>query len=157
MLTKIRKYVNKPEFEPEAVKKKSFAAAALCVWVRAIEIYATTFREVAPKKAKLKKAMSSLAVAQESLAKAKAALDEIFAEVQKLKDQYDEMVGNKNRLRQEAEDLETKLDRAEKLVGGLAGRACSLGLKCGDAEWQPDEACRRLCPCLFLCILRRAL
>ena len=35
--------------------------------------------------------------------------------------QYDESVGEKNRLRDEAEGLELKLERADKLVGGLAG------------------------------------
>ena len=38
-----------------------------------------------------------------------------------LQDQYDTSVSEKNRLRKEAEDLEAKLDRADKLVSGLSG------------------------------------
>ena len=127
MLNKIRKFTKKAEFAPEVVKSKSFAAGSLCVWVCAMEIYSTVFREVAPKRAKLKKAMDGLAKSEKSLAKAKAALAEVVAQVQKLADQYDTSVGEKNRLRQEAEDLELKLDRADKLVGGLAGERIRWG------------------------------
>ena len=94
MLSKIRKYTKKAEFNAEYVKTKSVAAAALCTWVCAMEIYATTFREVAPKKAKLKKAMDSLAKSEASLAVAKEALAEVVAQV-KLADQYDASVGEK--------------------------------------------------------------
>ena len=127
MLNKIRKFTKKPEFDPEVVKTKSQAAGSLCIWVCAMEIYSTTFREVAPKRAKLKKAMDGLAKSEKSLAKAKAALAEVVAQVQKLADQYDTSVNEKNRLRQEAEDLELKLDRADKLVGGLAGERIRWG------------------------------
>ncbi len=34
-----RPYVEKPEFEPELVKKASKAAYGLCCWVRAMEAY----------------------------------------------------------------------------------------------------------------------
>jgi dynein heavy chain len=120
-LNKIRKYCNKPEFQYEAVKKKSVAAAALCIWVRAMETYATVAMEVAPKRAKLKAAMKGLAKSEAALAEAKAKLAEVIAQVQELQDRYDTSVGEKNRLRDEAESLEMKLDRADKLVGGLAG------------------------------------
>ena len=120
-MSKIRKYCKKPEFDPEDVKKKSVAAAALCVWVRAMETYATVAIEVAPKRAKLAKAMKGLAKAEGELAEAKEKLAAVIAQVEDLQRQYDESVGEKNRLRDEAEGLELKLERADKLVGGLAG------------------------------------
>jgi dynein heavy chain len=120
-LTKVKKYTKRAEFEPEQVKSKSIAAAALCTWVCAIELYCNVFREVAPKRAKLKNAMDSLARKEATLAAATEKLAEVTAKVQKLKDQYDGSVGEKNRLRNEAEELESKLDRADKLVGGLSG------------------------------------
>jgi dynein heavy chain len=45
----------------------------------------------------------------------------VLAKVQALKDKYDESTGSKARLEAELEDLELKLNRAEKLVTGLAG------------------------------------
>lgn len=47
---KIKKYVDMPTFKPEEVRKVSGAAAALCVWVHAIYIYANVAKEVAPSK-----------------------------------------------------------------------------------------------------------
>jgi len=94
-LNKIRKYCNKPEFQYEAVKKKSVAAAALCIWVRAMETYATVAMEVAPKRAKLKAAMKGLAKSEAALAEAKAKLAEVIAQVQELQDRYDTSVGEK--------------------------------------------------------------
>ena len=69
--TKVRKYVTMDTFTPEAVGKVSIAAAALCTLVNAIYIYSNVFREVAPKKAKLKAAKQSLAEKQKVLAEEK--------------------------------------------------------------------------------------
>ena len=54
------------------MKSKSVAAAALCIWVRAMETYATVAIEVAPKRAKLAKAIG-LAKSEAELAVRKKA------------------------------------------------------------------------------------
>ena len=87
----------------------------------AIRLYCDVFRTVAPKKAALKKAMSSLRVKQEALAKSKAELQEVSEKVAALQAKFDTSVGEKNRLRDEAEKLEAYLLRAQQLVEGLAG------------------------------------
>ena len=87
----------------------------------AIRLYCEVFRTVAPKKAALKKAMSSLRVKQEALAKSKAELQEVSEKVAALQAKFDTSVGEKNRLRDEAEKLEAYLLRAQQLVEGLAG------------------------------------
>lgn len=46
---------------------------------------------------------------------------QVIAKLAALQVSYDTSVGEKNRLREEAEYLEAKLDRADKLVKGLAG------------------------------------
>ena len=113
----------------------------------AIRLYCDVFRTVAPKKAALKKAMSSLRVKQEALAKSKAELQEVSEKVAALQAKFDTSVGEKNRLRDEAEKLEAYLLRAQQLVEGLAGervrvcvvlgcvmgvgRGCRLGSACG--------------------------
>ena len=59
----------------------SSAAAALCTWVIAIEIYASVAKEVAPKRAKLNAALAELKEKQDALRLAKAALEAVIAKV----------------------------------------------------------------------------
>lgn len=118
---KLKKYTDDPEFNTETVRGVSAAAAALCSWVCAIFVYANVFREVAPKRERLQAAEQGLKAKQAALSKAKSRLEEVVAKVNQLKEKYDQSVGEKNRLRKEAEELELKLTRADKLVKGLAG------------------------------------
>jgi len=118
---KIKKYVENPEFSAEAVKKVSGAAAALCIWVHAIYLYANVAKEVAPKRQKLKEATDTLIVKQAALKEAQDALTAILAKLEELQVMYDKSVGEKNDLIATADMLEKKLDRADKLVKGLEG------------------------------------
>jgi len=120
-LSKLKAYTSRSDFTAENVKTKSSAAAALCTWVLAIELYANIFREVAPKREKLKAAMDKLCNAETQLKAAQEELSVVIAKVDELNEKYETSVGEKNALRQEAEDLENKLDRADKLVSGLSG------------------------------------
>mmetsp|Transcript_7652 Transcript_7652/g.11954 ORF Transcript_7652/g.11954 Transcript_7652/m.11954 type:complete len:256 (+) Transcript_7652:468-1235(+) len=124
-MNKTKKYVTDPTFTAEEVKKVSGAASALCTWVHAIYLYANVAKDVAPKRARLKEALDGLKVKQDSLAAAQAELAEVTAKVQKLKDSYDASVGEKNALQENAAMLEAKLQRADKLVTGLAGEYTS--------------------------------
>ncbi len=118
---KIKKFVENPDFNVENVRKVSGAAAALCVWVHAIYIYANVAKEVAPKRQKLKEATDTLAVKQASLKEATEALAAILGKLGELQQAYDTSVGEKNDLVAMSEALEMKLDRAAKLVTGLEG------------------------------------
>ena len=120
-VNKIKKYVDNKEFDPESVRKVSSAAAALCIWVHAIYIYANVAKEVDPKRRRLKEATMILAEKQAGLKAAQEALALVTAKIKELQDKYDTSVGEKNRLKEESENLEAKLDRADKLVNGLAG------------------------------------
>lgn len=48
---KLAIYINNPNFLPEFVVKQSKAATSLCMWVRAMDVYANVAKVVAPKKA----------------------------------------------------------------------------------------------------------
>lgn len=39
VIKKLRKYIDNPDFTPEAVAKQSKAAQSLCMWCRAMEVY----------------------------------------------------------------------------------------------------------------------
>ena len=120
-MKKISQYCADENFQPETVGRVSGASKSLCMWVRAMETYGIIFRSVAPKKEKLKTAQETLEKKQKSLREAKAKLQEIQDKLVELKNQYDEKVGLKEKLRQESEMTELKLSRAEQLVSGLSG------------------------------------
>lgn len=57
-----------PEFQPDLVASKSYAAAGLCSWVLNIVKFYQVYCEVEPKRQALSKANAELAAAQEKLA-----------------------------------------------------------------------------------------
>ncbi|XP_036369342.1 dynein heavy chain 2, axonemal-like [Octopus sinensis] len=121
VLNKIGKYVAQADFTPDIIGRVSGAAKSLCMWVRAMEMYGRIYRVVEPKKMKLNAALSQLKEKQDALADAKAKLAEVEANMLALRNQYDERIAQKEELRLKAERTEMMLDRAHKLVSGLAG------------------------------------
>eukprot|EP00605_Chrysophyceae_sp_TOSAG23-4_P002255 GSChrysophyteH1.ASY1.ANO1.2499.1 assembled CDS len=95
-LKKLRKdYINVPEFQPETVEKVSKAGLGLCLWARAMDVYADVAKEVEPKKARLK-VMNA-----------------------ELKELCNATVAEKDRLQFESDQTAARLIRAEKLTNGL--------------------------------------
>ena len=44
------KYISNPSFVPEKVATQSKVCKSLCMWVRAIDVYAKVFKVVEPKR-----------------------------------------------------------------------------------------------------------
>ncbi|CAH8605767.1 unnamed protein product [Dicrocoelium dendriticum] len=120
-MKKIGLYCSQDDFHPEVVGKVSSAAKSLCMWVRAIEVYGRVYRVVEPKRQRLQQAEAVLREKQEMLAAAQAKLDDVNAQMRRLQQEYNEKMEQKEELRQKAEHTEKMLDRANKLVSGLAG------------------------------------
>lgn len=121
VLKRIGQYCSKENFKPDIVGRVSFAAKSLCMWVRAMEIYGRVYRVVEPKKKKLEQANKQLAEKQATLHEAKEKLREVKEKLEELQRQYEEKLATKEELKKKAELTELKLDRAAKLVSGLAG------------------------------------
>ncbi|KAI8923518.1 dynein heavy chain and region D6 of dynein motor-domain-containing protein [Entophlyctis helioformis] len=121
ILKRISQYCSDENFQPDIVGRVSGASKSLCMWVRAMETYGIIFRQVAPKKEKLRAAQETLEKKQKTLKEAKSKLQEIQDKLVELKNQYDDKVSLKEKLRQDSEQTELKLSRAEKLVSGLSG------------------------------------
>ncbi|XP_066919650.1 dynein axonemal heavy chain 12-like [Clytia hemisphaerica] len=122
IIKKIRtEFITNPEFDPVKVRNASTAAEGLCRWVQAMEIYDRVAKVVAPKKAKLLEAETTLAATMELLNAKRAELAEIEDKVQTLKNQFQEMTDKKAQLEFQVDLCAKKLDRAEKLIGGLGG------------------------------------
>ena len=121
MKTIREKYIPNADFVPEKIKTASSAAEGLCKWVRAMDQYDKVAKVVAPKKAKLKEAESSLAVAMESLETKRSQLREVQAKLKKLTDELESNKQKKQKLEFQVDLCQKKLERAEALIGGLGG------------------------------------
>ncbi|KXJ28065.1 dynein heavy chain 7, axonemal [Exaiptasia diaphana] len=115
------KYTSNPEFDPDKIKTASTAAEGLCRWVIAMDSYERVARVVAPKKIALKAAEDDLAIAMEGLNKKRAALKEVQDKLARLQEKYEANVKKKADLEKQVDLCTKKLDRAEKLIGGLGG------------------------------------
>uniref|UniRef100_A0A8C2ZK56 Dynein axonemal heavy chain 2 n=1 Tax=Cyclopterus lumpus TaxID=8103 RepID=A0A8C2ZK56_CYCLU len=121
VLKKMGRYCRQEDFQPEIIGKVSLAAKSLCMWARAMEVYGHTFRVVEPKRAQLNAAMAQLAEKQAALAAAQDKLQEVWSPKAELEKQLGEKRIMKTSLREKSDEMEMKLDRADKLVTGLAG------------------------------------
>ncbi|KAM9335593.1 LOW QUALITY PROTEIN: dynein axonemal heavy chain 2 [Symphorus nematophorus] len=121
VLKNISQYCRQPDFQPDIIGKVSLAAKSLCMWVRAMEVYGRIYRVVEPKRAQLNAATAQLSEKQGALAEAQSKLREVGEKLDQLKKQHREKLDTKENLRKKSEEMEVKLDRADKLVTGLAG------------------------------------
>ncbi|KAK2185461.1 hypothetical protein NP493_233g02018 [Ridgeia piscesae] len=134
VLKKIGQYCSQADFQPEIIGRVSLAAKSLCMWVRAMDMYGRIYRVVEPKRQRLQGAMSNLHEKQTQLQDAKDKLAEVEAKMEQLKKEYDEKLAQKEELRKKAEHTEMMLDRASKLVEGLAGERERWELTVEDLE-----------------------
>merc|ERR1719187_1901009 len=122
IMTKIRKeFIPNPEFDPAKVLNASSAAEGLCKWVLAMEIYDRVAKVVAPKKEKLKEAESELETTMSALNVKRAQLKEVEEKLALLQQQFQEATEKKEQLEFQVDLCAKKLERAEKLIGGLGG------------------------------------
>eukprot|EP00960_Hanusia_phi_P050219 760078-Hanusia_phi.AAC.2 len=119
-LKSLQKYINNPEFVPDKVEKISKAAKSLCMWVRAMDVYARVAKNVEPKKKKLMEAEKMVADMSALLARKTQELNDVLGRVKTLEDKLAETLKKKDELQQQSDISTARLERAEKLTGGLA-------------------------------------
>ncbi|MCJ8738378.1 hypothetical protein PDJAM_G00035190 [Pangasius djambal] len=119
-LKAIQPYLQDPEFKPELVAAKSYAAAGLCSWVINIVKFYEVYCEVEPKRQALNKANAELASAQEKLSVIKAKINLLNENLAKLTAKFEKATADKLKCQQEAETTARTITLANRLVGGLA-------------------------------------
>lgn len=104
-----------------------------------MEVYDRVIKVVAPKKAMLAEAEAELAAQMETLNAKRTLLQEVTDKLQTLNDEFAECMREKKKLEDQIDHCMQKLDRAEKLLGGLGGEksrwsetAASLGASLGN-------------------------
>lgn len=118
-IKKLQKYVKDPDFLPEKMESVSAAAVSLCMWARAMDVYARVAKDVEPKRNALAHAEESLRAAQSQLATKQAELAEVEARVAALQAKYRSKLAERDELMHKEELTKARLERAEKLVNGL--------------------------------------
>uniref|UniRef100_A0A803SS52 Dynein axonemal heavy chain 7 n=1 Tax=Anolis carolinensis TaxID=28377 RepID=A0A803SS52_ANOCA len=122
VMQKIRsEYLTNPEFDPPKVAKASSAAEGLCKWIMAMEVYDRVAKVVAPKKARLAEAQQSLAQTMALLNQKRNELKAVEDRLEALQQTFAEKTEEKARLEFQVDLCAKKLERAEKLIGGLGG------------------------------------
>uniref|UniRef100_A0AAX7TU92 Dynein axonemal heavy chain 17 n=1 Tax=Astatotilapia calliptera TaxID=8154 RepID=A0AAX7TU92_ASTCA len=119
-LKAIQPYLQDPEFQPDLVASKSYAAAGLCSWVLNIVKFYEVYCEVEPKRQALSKANAELAAAQEKLAAIKSKINHLNENLAKLTAKFEKATADKLKCQQEAESTAHTISLANRLVGGLA-------------------------------------
>jgi len=108
------------DFTEEGMKRKSGAAAGLCVFIINIIMYYDVVTQVEPKRAALRQATETLNNANTKLAAVKANVADLDAKLSKLMSAFDKAMKDKNQLIADAEKCQNKLDMAQRLVGALS-------------------------------------
>ncbi|KFQ84496.1 Dynein heavy chain 7, axonemal, partial [Phoenicopterus ruber ruber] len=122
VMQKIRaEYLTNPEFDPQKVAKASSAAEGLCKWIMAMEVYDRVAKVVAPKKDRLREAQQSLAETLTLLNQKREELAAVENHLAALERTFSEKTEEKARLEFQVDLCAKKLERAEKLIGGLGG------------------------------------
>ncbi|XP_063655079.1 dynein axonemal heavy chain 9 isoform X4 [Pan troglodytes] len=145
-LKAIRPYLQDPEFNPEFVATKSYAAAGLCSWVINIVRFHEVFCDVEPKRQALNKATADLTAAQEKLAAIKAKIAHLNENLAKLTARFEKATADKLKCQQEAEVTAVTISLANRLVGGLA----SENVRWADAVQNFKQQERTLCGDILL-------
>ncbi|XP_078517697.1 dynein axonemal heavy chain 12 [Lissotriton helveticus] len=140
VMQKIRsEYITNPDFDPVKVAKASSAAEGLCRWILAMEVYDRVAKVVAPKKARLAEAQQSLADTMALLDRKRAELKEVENRLESLKETFREKTDEKVRLEFQVDLCAKKLERAEKLLGGLGGEKSRWSKAADDLQHTYDN------------------
>ncbi|CAI9736985.1 dynein axonemal heavy chain 6-like [Octopus vulgaris] len=120
ILKKLKKYIDNPKFRPEFVEKTSKACRSMCMWVRAMDLYAHIHRTVEPKRQRLNEAQAELDIVTETLNKKQQRLAEVEAQINELQEIYDQSLMEKQNLERKMTQTAARLKRASKLTTALA-------------------------------------
>ncbi|XP_060520964.1 dynein axonemal heavy chain 6 [Cylas formicarius] len=141
MLKKLKPYVEHPDFVPEKVVNVSKACKSLCMWVRAIDMYAKVYRIVEPKRKRLLTAEKELNAVMVLLRDKQRQLAEVEAVIADLEAKFTSTVAEKETLEYNIQLTSTRLNRAGRLNVAL-----------GDEQHRWEESVKRFATELKNCV-----
>ncbi|CAF0814718.1 unnamed protein product [Didymodactylos carnosus] len=114
----------------------STAAAGLFMWVRAMEEYAKIFKTVKPKRDRYDAAMAELNEKRAQIADAERQIQEAQKRLDELRANYEKQMAEKEQLRKDCEHMQMMLEKASRLINGLAGEKVRWEQTVADLELQ---------------------
>ncbi|XP_074517159.1 dynein axonemal heavy chain 1 [Sebastes fasciatus] len=120
VISLVQPYIDNEEFQPASIAKVSKACTSICQWVRAMHVYHFVAKGVAPKRQALQEAQEDLAGTQRILDDAKEQLAGVEGGIATLQATYQDCLAKKEELDSKYQLCESRLVRADKLIGGLA-------------------------------------
>ncbi|KAJ1529234.1 hypothetical protein ONE63_006036 [Megalurothrips usitatus] len=119
-IRKLRPYIENPNFQPRSVVKVSKACGSLCVWTHAVFRFYFVYQVVKPKKEKLAEANKELEATQQALQATRGKMAKILAGLEALREELRRTEVEMAELEARAQLCEDRLDRARRLLGGVA-------------------------------------
>ena len=130
-IKRLQKYTSDPELTEERMLQVSRAGAALLSWVLAMVEYSKVSRVVGPKRERLAELNAALAEQEAALAGKQAQLKAVQDALQALQDKQDKATAERQELDDRSKLTAARLERAEKLIGGLGGE---------EVRWKQEAA-----------------
>ncbi|GCB64021.1 hypothetical protein scyTo_0000226, partial [Scyliorhinus torazame] len=112
-------YLQDPDFNPDLVRTKSFAASGLCAWVINIIRFYEVYCDVEPKRQALTQANVELATATEKLEAIRKKLSDLDTNLCKLTASFEKATAEKLRCQDEVNRTNRTIELANRLVKGL--------------------------------------
>ncbi|KAB0343265.1 hypothetical protein FD754_020191, partial [Muntiacus muntjak] len=112
-------YLKDPEFNPNLIRTKSFAAAGLCAWVINIMKFYEVYCDVEPKRQALAQANLELATATEKLEAIRKKLADLDRNLSRLTGSFEKAIAEKVRCQEEVNQTNKTIELANRLVREL--------------------------------------
>ena len=136
----IKSYFKDPEFNVEAMRAKSMAAAGMLQWVVAIVKYHEVAKNVEPLRAKVRAMEKAVAQGQKELDATTKLLAELASKLSELDAGFKKADGELSELVATAAVMEKRLDAASNLITGLSGERARWGDDAKELELQKAKA-----------------
>jgi len=117
----VQRFTKQENFNEAKMSTISAAAAALCVWVKAIEEYAQALKVVKPKLEKKNAALAKVAAMVAELEAMEAKYNDMMAELAELEAAFAILMEQMQVYKDTLAKLSLQIDRGEMLVSGLGG------------------------------------
>uniref|UniRef100_A0A8C8VJF2 Dynein axonemal heavy chain 11 n=1 Tax=Pelusios castaneus TaxID=367368 RepID=A0A8C8VJF2_9SAUR len=134
-------YLNDPEFNPNLVRTKSFAAAGLCAWVINIVKFYEVYCDVEPKRHALTRANAELAAATEKLEAIRKKLVDLDSNLCRLTASFEKATAEKVRCQEDVNRTNKTIELANRLVKGLQAEKLRWSQSIKHFEAQKKTLC----------------
>ncbi|XP_076978309.1 dynein axonemal heavy chain 11 isoform X2 [Tamandua tetradactyla] len=134
-------YLKDPEFNPNLIRTKSFAAAGLCAWVINIVKFYEVYCDVEPKRQALAQANLELAAATEKLEGIRKKLVDLDRNLSRLTASFEKATAEKVRCQEEVNQTNKTIELANRLVKELESEKIRWGQSIKSFEAQEKTLC----------------